>query len=155
MKLLIQLNIDYCYVYHIYGYLWLSLVIHLDHLKKCGVCKTINCFLRKVHKTQMCNSPFSIHAKQTTTTLNDVRWRVCKHYYPSFDCSAYQHRYDSRGPPYPTFPYSDMQSTLFWGELHTRTQIYGSTPKSQILEAALLPTQLVHAPSHCHIVNVY
>ena len=64
-----------------------------------------------MHKTQICNSPFSIRAKQTTTTLNGVPWRVCKHCYRSFDCSAYQDRYDTggpvwpRGPLYLTFPY--------------------------------------------------
>ena len=106
----------------IYGYLWLyTLTIY----KNVEFVKQSIVFLRKVHKTQMCNSPFSIHARQTTITLNDVRWRVCKHYYPSFDCSAYQHRYDSRGPPYPTFPYSDMQSTLFWGGVtHAYTNLW-------------------------------
>ena len=67
--------------------------------------------LRNLHKTQICNSPFSIRAKQTTTTLNGVPRRVCKHYYRSFDCSAYQDRYDSGGPLYPTFPYGHVGMT--------------------------------------------
>ena len=49
----------------------------------------VNYFKKNLHKTQICNSPFSVRAKQTTTTLNCVPWRVCQHYYRSFDCSAY------------------------------------------------------------------